>query len=213
MLFSEAELLCFNSVLDGKRIFGTFFQAPEVESKEYIDNTVMQLIKHKFLDENKKPNESFYLAVKVLKEYKEAKRYLFMNQMKIAFAKDNVNIICLFQKESGYEITVIRKELFLYEYMKRTPFLAAADTKERISGKIQINNWFKELETPSLENFTFIQEFKQHKLGGMYILYQKERQGYLYEPINEVIKQGGSLQFRHLLMRLFQMNVEELYHG
>ena len=75
MVFSEAELICFNSVLDGKRIFGTCFQAPEEVSKEYLDHTLLQLTEHKFLDAHRKANENFFLAVTVLKEYKEAERY------------------------------------------------------------------------------------------------------------------------------------------
>ncbi len=213
MVFKEAELICFNSMLDGKRIFGTHFQAPEEASEEYIDNTLNQLSEHKFLDENKKPNENFYLAVKVLKEYKESESYLIMNQMKIAFSKDRKNIICLGKTETGYELTAMKKDMFLYEYMKSIPFLAEEDTKERISGKTELKDWYKELEDPALKQITFIQEFKQNKFGKMYILYQKENQGYLYEPIVEKMRQGGSLQFRQLLMDLFQMNREELYRG
>jgi hypothetical protein len=212
MLFSEAELICFNSVLDGKRIFGTHFQVPEDVSKEYIDKTMEQLIEHKFLDDNKKPNESFFLALKVLNEYKEAGRYLIMNQMKIAFAKDEKNIICLGKMDDGYEMTAMKKELFLYEYMKKIPFLAEEDTNESKSSKIEYQKWFKELENPSLKYITFLQEFNQNKLGKMYILYEKENQGYLYEPAMERIIQGGSLQFRHLLMNLFQISMGELYH-
>lgn len=213
MKISEAELICFNSVLDGQRIFGTYFDVSEEVSKEYIDSTLVQLAEHKFLDGDKKPNESFYLVLKVLKEYKEAERYLVMNQMKIAFAKDKTNIICLCKTEGGYELTAMKKELFLYEYMKNILFLAEEDTKEKLSSKTAINNWMKELENPELKYLTFMQEYNKHKLGKMYILYQKENKGYLYDPAAEVIRQGGSLQFRHLLMNLFQMNVEELCHG
>lgn len=213
MLFKEAELLSFNSVLDGKRIFGTYFRVPEEVSEEYIENSLKQLSEHQFLDDNKRPNENFYLAVKVLKEYKDSERYLIMNQMTIAFSKDRKSIICLGKTDNGYEMTAMRKELFLYEYMKSIPFLAEEDTKERISDKVELKDWNKELEDPALKNITFIQEFNQNKFGNTYILYQKGSRGYLYEPAVEMMRQGGSLQFRKLLMNLFQMNREELYRG
>ncbi|WOO37882.1 DUF5081 family protein [Anaerocolumna sp. AGMB13020] len=214
MLFKEEELICFNSVLDGKRIFGTNFSAPQEISKEYIEKTLSQLAENKFLDENKKPTESFCLAVKVLEEYKKSQRYLIMNQMNIAFAKDKKNIICLGKTDKGYEMTVLKKELFLYEYMRNIPFLAEEDSKERIAAKTEFEEWYQDLESPELRNITFLQEFEQNKSGGTYILYQKENQGYLYEPASKQMKRGGSLQFRQLLLKLFQINSKEgVYNG
>jgi hypothetical protein len=213
MLFKEEELICFNSVLDGNRIFGTSFSAPQEVSEDYIEITLAQLAEHKFLDDNMKPTESFCLAVKVLEEYKKSQRYLMMNKMNIAFSKDKKNIICLCKADNGYEMTVLKKELFLYEYMRNIPFMAEEDSKERNSEKKEFDDWYKDLESPELRNITFIQEFEQNKSGNTYILYQKEKQGYLYEPAAKLMKRGGSLQFRQLLLNLFQINSKERVHN
>lgn len=60
MFFSEGELICFNSLLDGKRIFGTHFIIPQHDRKPFVDKTVNELREHRLLDKKISPTKLFY---------------------------------------------------------------------------------------------------------------------------------------------------------
>jgi hypothetical protein len=190
MVFSEGELICFNSLLDGKRIFGTHFIIPQQDRKPFVDKTVTELREHKLLDENNKPNRSFLLVTKTLEEYKNADKYLIINRVKIGLIKDKKYVICLARTKKGYELTAVGKEMLIYNLMLNNNFLSK-QVKEEEEKAILVDNdtWVREVKGNSIENLLCIQCVENKKYKDMAFLYSKGEMGFIYDPIKGVLKQ------------------------
>lgn len=205
MRFSEKELICFNSLLEGKRIFGSNFAIKEPVSNDYIQDTIKELKDHNILNENGKPNESFAATVKLLEEYKTADTYLIINKAKIGVKKSKNYLVCLAKIENGYELTAINKQLMLYKIITASPFLTRENRCEKeINMTMTQEEWFKKVKEKPMGGMLAIQSVEGGILGMVTILYNQEDDGFIYTPINKTLIQCGSLRIRRELMRKFE---------
>lgn len=208
MRFSEKELVCFNSLLDGKRIFGTNFSVKKQVGNKYIEDAIKELKSNNLLNEKEKPNEAFVAAVKLLEEYKKADKYLIINKVKIALKQNKKYLVCLANIENAYELTAINKELMLYKIITASPFLTRENRCEKEKTMtITQEQWFKKVKEKPMGGILPIQSIECGKLGTLTILYNQEDEGFIYTPINEALIQCGSLRIRRELMKILQVPI------
>lgn len=210
MKFSERELICFNSILDGERIFGTRFCAPKKPDPEYTKETLRELREHGLLKEEDRPNKSFMAIVNTLKEYKNAEQYLIVNHMKIGLIKDKPYLILLAKGKDGYELSAIKKELFLYQFMGNCASIARQDTGEKEDiKKLSLAQWHQEFREQKVEDLICLQSISRTQIGKTQLLYSVNGEGCIYEVQKEEYTKCGSLKMRILLMELFEITIKE----
>lgn len=216
MIFSKAELICFNSVLGGGVIFGTHFKAGR-QDEEYVQATVETLAQKGFLDENRQPNKLFVAAVRMLQEYKQATRHLFLNKARLALGKRF--LVALTPVGNDYDMSRMDKALFFAGLLEQAPRLKEADTAPLQTVQMPPARWndsWKPSET--VEDYYWMQQVDNRQPGRLAISYRIGGQMYLYKPVEQTLTKCGPQLVRRTMMDMLgldslQNTPKEANHG
>ena len=204
MIFSESELICFNSMIDGQTILGTHFKAPPEPDEAYVRQTVESLKKKGFLDKDENPNELFGVAVLMLKAYKNAKNYLFINKARIALEDQKVTVLT--ETKDGFDLTRTDKAMFFEALLRETPYLLGKDDGKINRKTLKPDAWSGSIEDEAvLSDNMWLHKFEDRALKETQIMYRIDEQGYIYSPDKEELMECGPREMRVMLMNLFEI--------
>ena len=203
MIFSKQELICFNSVLDGSNIFGVQISAPLIAGEDYVSGTLESLKEKEYLDGDGKPTPMFFMAVRMLDQYKKAKKHLFINQSRIAFTDDD-HLILLSEVEEGFQFIKMHKLLYLQSLVLSTPFLKKKDNGVENSKTVEPKDFAKTFEENDVIEMNFcIEKFEDKKINGAVIMCNIGENGYLYDLSTKQRTTCGPTKLRKTLAGFF----------
>lgn len=110
MIFSKKEMNCFNSIIDGKKIFNIDIQEEYENEEIYIEETIVELQKKKILDENRKITKEGCLPILALEKYKKCRSYIIINNLNIALLNDSKCVV-IQKEDNGFRIYFSTREL------------------------------------------------------------------------------------------------------
>jgi len=133
MKFLKQELICFNSILDGKAIVGINLSKEEIQDEDkYIKETIDLLKEKNILDEFGKLRQVGILPIKALEEYKNAKEHLSINMLRIGVLKDD-NIVVIDTKDDKYDIYMSHKAVIIKEILRKSRFMRSSSSSSSSS--------------------------------------------------------------------------------
>lgn len=204
MIFTESELICFNSLIDGKVIMGTHFKAPLNPGEDYLRQTVDSLKSKGFLNKDENPNELFAVAMKMLKAYKRAKSFLFINKARIALEDNKVTVLT--EMSNGYDLMRTDKVTFFQALLQQTPYLLQADKGVHKMQTMKPDVWSNSIKNDTvLYDNMWMHKFNGNKMQETQVMYRVGEQGYIYSPDKEELLECGPRDMRVLLMNLFEI--------
>lgn len=207
MIFTQSELICFNSVLDGEDIFGTHFAAPaqtEEYMRGYVHGTVESLFKKGFLDEARQPNTLFASAADMLKEYKQAKKYLLLNRSRIALGSRF--LVCLTPVGEEFDLTRMDKALFLAALLDNAPALKQADEIDPEQTKVQPEVWNNSWKPDEqVQDYYWLQKTDGRNFGNPAICYHTSGELFVYRPVEQILTKCGSSYIRKILIEMLEI--------
>lgn len=131
MKFIESELICLNSILDGKSIVGIEIKENENMLKdEYIDEAIIALKGKNIIDSNGKLTKKGIIPIKALEEYKNSERHISINELKIALL-DAQNVIGIDCRENIYDISVFHKLSIINSILEKSEFMRKASKMDK----------------------------------------------------------------------------------
>ena len=208
MTFTNDELLCFNSVLDGAPIFGVKLKVPDEPDESYIQKTADTLRGKKYLDNDGNVNGAFVEAVDLLKAYKAAETHLFINRARLAINEKDV--ITLAPVRGGYQTMQIDKRLYFQNLVLGIPYLCAADNIEECTKGVSRKGWRSELLSRNeYEDLLMIEKFTGQDMNTMKVFYHSGDTGFVYNPFTEKLLTCGPWRMRMELMELLEIEVDK----
>lgn len=205
MNFTQVELICFNSVLDGKHIVGTHFKTP-TQQDDYVQSTVISLQAKGFLNADEQPNNLFVAATKILQEYKNANEYLFLNKSRLALGPRFLVALTLLEDDT-YDLTRMDKALFFAGLLEQSPSLKNADRVELQQVQISPARWndtWKPRQT--IKDYYWMQKMTNNTPGKLAISYQVDGELYVYYPAKATLVKCGPSYIRRLMMEMLGLD-------
>lgn len=204
MIFTESELICFNSLLDGEVIMGTHFKAPVQPDEQYLLQTKDSLKRKGFLNQDDGPNELFGIVMLMLKAYKSAKSHLFINRARIALEEHKVTVLT--EMDGGFDLMRTDKASFFGALLQQTPYLLRADDGALNKKSMKPAAWSNSIADDTiLQDNMWTHKFVGNKMQESQVLYRVGQQGYIYSPDKEELLECGPRAMRVLLMNLFEI--------
>ena len=208
MIFTQSEIIAYNSVLDGKHIFGAHCKAPSDPDESYVQKTVDSLREKGFLDTDNNPNKLFALAVDMLQNYKAAKEHVFINKMRVALGDTQATILT--QQGDGFDLTQTSKLLLFQSILLETPFLCQADSHETSVHTVSKKIWPMEVEGKEVGSQFWIQHFTNQIITQAIVLYHIADQGFIYDPATEQLTLCEPRLMRMTLLDMLGIQTESV---
>ena len=184
-MFTENEIYFLNSALDDESIYG-------LKPKEEIAITPVSaevarksLIKKKVLNEDMSINNTSYLILKNLEQYKNSKSYIWIND--IVASIDESNYLIMFNKnEDEIEFKKTTKELMLLGIVKQYEFTWPNIEIEEKNQHIPVNFFILErLSKVEDEDVIYVKREDDGKVTSYNVYYKEGNLVYKYNVLNE----------------------------
>jgi hypothetical protein len=121
--YSDAEMLFFNSILDGEGIFGFNFKAPRTIDEKFTSETINSLITKGILNDDGSISDVAPNPAILLDFYKKSKYHIFVSGFRLALF-DKRDLVGIKATDEGYEIFSCGTISFVNELIRNTNVLA-----------------------------------------------------------------------------------------
>lgn len=200
------ELIALNSILGGDAILGVKLQGNGESEEKRVADVEKSLEEKEYMSQNDFTDLGL-ISIRFLEDYKDAKKHVFINNLRMALTeKTRVNII---GKEKE-EYTFMQRERieFIYELMKKIPFLQKAQKKrffdyEKI--KKSVEEIEERLESETWQSILVVQEYDKNIIKSYGMYYYNEGTCYHYDCIEEMEQERGAQDFRDELLEMFEI--------
>lgn len=201
VIFSKAELCCFNSILENKNpIFGISIDAPQgINKGAYINNTVESLRQKGLVTSEGKLEKVAVLPIKMLEAYNKSRSYLFMNKVRVGFIDANWLVTLSELDTDRIDLIRISKAQFMIELLKNYPYLCggrAASSDSVTVRKVNIQDWGNEFEKMIEPNTISTMKFKDKKIKSFELFYWSMEKNGVYDILTQEDKEMSSLKMR-----------------
>lgn len=204
MNFSEQELVCFNSILDGKRILGIQIDnTKDMESIEYVNDTISSLKEKGIMDSEGKLTKLGILPIRSLELYKSCDNYLIINNTCCGLINDSEAIIIKINEDS-YDIYRVNKLKIVTELLEKCPFLRGASSSypQKKSKEISI-----ELTELLMNDYNYTKDsihmikYIDKNVTSNKIYFYDDNQGFRYDLIGKKLIEVQPCDIKRMLIR------------
>ena len=212
MTYTNQEMIFFNSLLDGKQIFGLRVESPLRIDKKYIEGTISSLQEKGWIGEDKKLVQTKENPALLLDLYKKATSHIAINHMRIALHGTKF-VVLILRNEENYEIYGMSRVALFTLLIEGTPLLREnAISWETDSNKARFSSEeFKQLiKDKKTYEASIFQKYQDKKLIEDYMLFRNEKTAELFcgkEKTRQIVN-GQSI--RLLLMSLLEIDLESM---
>ena len=214
MQFTSGEMLCFNSLLDGKKIHGIKLNCEDYFNKEsYIQEILKGLQEKKFLTNDFKINELGVLPIKLLESYKKAKKYVTIDRIVVSLI-DKDYCVALFPITEGektvYEMTLLSNNAIIYALLALKPDLRNKYRPFKIASKIPYNHekTMEDLMQNKPEKMMYLKKEVDNQTIVERIYYWEEEKGYYFDAKENVRMEMETGEIRKTLLDIFEIMEE-----
>ncbi len=164
MEFTMEEMMCFNSLLDGKPIAGVplTWDAAKESEREVVARACVGLLDKGLAKADGNLSAAGLLAVKLLDLYKKAEKKVFLNQSRIGFLEEDevVQLALKWDKEDRIEsvsIQMSRRRVILYALLQAYPDLRQGCRRFSMPRRYEMSevDFYEELEAYSAEQVIY----------------------------------------------------------
>ena len=131
MQLSSNEMICLNSLLDGRIIPHVELYAPVYASKEYIERTTLRMKTRGFIDFQNHLTYDGELLLRALNHYKNSHTYLVIQNLAIAFGSDRLCVYIRRGHGSYHMFFQDRAELY-FRLLQKYQWLQTVDGKDEL---------------------------------------------------------------------------------
>lgn len=191
MFVTAEELIGINSLADGRKIWG-FYETIPKDVQKYAQNAAEKLAE--------RGKEQIDLLAAVLRQYKEAGRYLAVNGVNAA--KTEQGWIVLLKRDKKYCLEPLADGTFCSILKEQ---LLTDDQKEICSAAEKINlEDFAGNYTEGIESYTVIFRYDKGKVTDFELIYKKQGKTYLYNLINQEHEEADNYKIGNRIRRYTQ---------
>ena len=131
MQLSANEMLCLNSLLDGRIIPHVELYAPVCASREYIERTALRMKARGFIDSGNHLTYDGELLLRALNHYKRSHIYLVIHDLAIAFGADR---LCVYIRKNhgSYHIFFQDRAEIYCQLLRKYQWLQTVDGRDEL---------------------------------------------------------------------------------
>jgi len=209
MRFTTQEMVCFNSILDGEKIFGVTLEIPSVMIEStYIKETQDLLMNKGILDNEAQLTQAGAIPIRILDEYKKADRYIFLNHLRMSLHKDD-SVIIISKIDDEYEFIRQHKTQFILSLFKQIEFLRnAGKPDDQLVEKVSMEDFEKFIDDYKAEEIFVVKKFIENEPVFEKVYCLKNADGTEYDISQSERKNINSWNLKRAIQELFEIEGE-----
>lgn len=209
--FTTNEILCYNSLLDGKKIQGIRLLFPPMTLKrKIIDDTVTYLRKENLAEESGNLTVVGEAKLHIIRKYKEAEKYLAINNMAISFQKGRSMIMAVQTKDDNLMLEAGERTAILQGLLKKYVFLQRNEEceEEQQTCILKDDDWENLIERIEMKNLILVQKYRNENLIENLALFCHDGSCYEYRVIEKKLIKKTASGIRKRLNELLEVEGE-----
>lgn len=205
MIFSEKELICFNSILDGKKILGISIEdKEEMNTGEYIKDTIVSLKEKGIIDSEGNISKIGVLPIRALEQYKNCKNHIVINNTCFGLI-NNQEAIAIKKVKDCYDISRVNKLSIITEILKKSSFLRGSLGVHSSENKLdKVSMDIEELLTK--DSIHMIKYLERSVISDKIFFYD-DKQGFSYDLIGKSLKEVKPHDIKRTIVTDFDIQV------
>lgn len=211
MIFTESELICFNSVLDGKQIVGLNIKdKKEMDNKKYVEDTVESLKKKGIIDSNGQISKVGILPIKALEDYKGCERHIAINGACFGLI-NNQEVISIRKIDDNYDILRVNKLSIITELLQKSAFLRKDSKSQDYKSEEQAIDILELLikNDNYLKDSLHINRYLKGEIMSNEIFFYDDNKGFKYDVIGKRLKEIQPCEVKKTIVDIFDIKVGE----
>ena len=206
-MFNAGELYYLNMALDGKDIYGINPVESMISGQENEDSPEESLIKKNIITADEKLSFEAGKIINNLEKYKNAKEYVWVNDLLISLDDSNWVIFFRNEKNGQYSLEKIPKDIMVYEIIKNYKFLWNDTLVEENKEKNVPEEFIaKKILNKSRDKVLSIQKEK-NKVFNVCNVYYEEDKVYKYDLLKRELIEINPKDIRIELFDIFKIEV------
>ena len=205
MIFDEKELICFNSILDGKKILGISIEdKEEMNTGEYIKDTIVSLKEKGIIDSEGNISKIGVLPIRALEQYKNCKNHIVINNTCFGLI-NNQEAIAIKKVKDCYDISRVNKLSIITEILKKSSFLRGSlsvHISENKLDKVSID-----LEELLAKDSIHMTKYLEKSVISDKIFFYDDKQGFSYDLIGKSLKEVKPHDIKSTIVTDFDIRV------
>ena len=205
MIFDEKELICFNSILAGKKILGISIEdKEEMNTGEYIKDTIVSLKEKGIIDGEGNISKIGVLPIRALEQYKNCKNHIVINNTCIGLI-NNQETIDIKKVKDCYDISRVNKLSIITQILKKSSFLRGSLSVHSSGNKLgKISMDIEELLT---KDSIHMIKYLEKSIISDKIFFYDDKQGFSYDLIGKILKEVKPHDIKSTIVTDFDIQV------
>lgn len=203
------EILCYNSLLDRKKIQGIRLMfSPVTMKQEIIENTMKQLKEEQLVDEAGRLTVVGEAKLHIIRTYKDSDKYLLINNIAISFQKNRKMIMAVQNEEGKFIFETGDRTGIMLGLVKEYSFLQQKDNssqKKREHMILSKEQWSEIEERLELKNFILLQKYERDKMKENIALFSDKMKCYEYNFESRELTEREPSEIRRKIMILLEV--------
>lgn len=211
-MLSASELYYLNSALDGTNIYGINPIETLINNQKCEDSPKKSLIMKNILKPQGELNEKSFRIIRNLEKYKNAKEYIWVNDLLISIDETDSIVFLKKYKEGLFILEETTKSLMLYSILKNYMFICSNDLTDNENEKEIVESKddliINKLLNKKSEEVLCIQKEKNKEFH-ICNIYYKEDYAYRYDTLKKELIKTNPRDIRLELVKIFEYGVSE----
>lgn len=208
MKFTPLEILTISEIAGQSELFGLPFAVDIEDNDEFINELKTGLEKKDILKQNTLTEIGVMMAL-LFEKYNASTKHIFMNRSRLAFDGDSV--IAFIKEEDVVDIVRKHKVKAVEDIIMNNAYMRNTQKKSFFKPApidCSQETWLEE-ELDNYPNFLIIQTYEVRELDEHLCLAWSDTGGCCYNYIDRTMIELGPKDLRMLLLRLFEVEVDE----
>ncbi|SFD27957.1 DUF5081 family protein [Clostridium uliginosum] len=208
-MLSASELYYLNSALDGTNIYGINPIETLINNQECEDSPKESLIMKDILKSHGELNEKSFRIIRNLEKYKNAKEYIWVNNLLISIDETDSIVFLKKYKKGQFILEETTKSLMIYSIFNNYMFLCSNDPTDSEKEILEPSDLIvNKLLNKKSEEVLCIQKEKNKEFN-ICNIYYKEGYTYRYDTLKKELMKTNPRDIRLELLKIFEYGVSE----
>jgi hypothetical protein len=207
------EILCYNSLMDGKKIPGIRISFPGIVLKKKLaEDTVRQMKGEGLVNDDGSLTKLGEMKLAILKAYKDSRVHMAVNNTTMSFLENNKMIIATYKSDVGFELESCDRAVFLVALLTQYPFLCDKqyvvqhDDNARYLSESQ---WSDIMGRIKMDETLFIQKMYGGEMADDMAMFKMEGKYFMFNNRTMKLSETTTYAMQHKLREMIEMEVAE----
>ena len=209
--YTTSEMLCYNSLLNGKKIQGIRLMFPPMlMKKQILEETIAYLKKERLAEESGELTAVGEAKLHIIRKYKEADRYVAINNIAVSFQKGRSMIMAVQTKEDSFTFEIGDRAGIMLGLLREYDFLRQEEKKksEYRTNFLTDEGWKELMAQIETRNLILVQKYKNEDIIEDIALFCYEGNCYELNVTKKMMKEKPVSEIRKRLMELLELEDE-----